>query len=100
VSISSGRIKIQANNTTNVSMPGFAFLMRDTAGVPRTGLSVTGFRSIDGAAFSSCANAVSELSNGWYVIDLDASDLNGADISLRFTATGAQDAPFKILMVP
>jgi hypothetical protein len=91
---------MQSNGLTNTALPGFAFLMVDTAGVPRTGLVVTGFRSIDGAAFSSCANAVTELSNGWYVIDLDASDLNGASIALRFTATGAQDRGFTILMVP
>ena len=56
---------------------------------PKTGLTVTPTRSIDGGAFSACANSVSEVSNGWYKINLAAADLNGDVIVPRMTAAGA-----------
>jgi len=100
VSLSSGRVKVQSNTVINTGISGFPFLMLDAAGVPRTGLTVTGFRSIDGAAFSSCANAATEMTNGWYKIDLAGSDVNGAVIAFRMTATGAQDRCFTVVMNP
>jgi hypothetical protein len=56
---------------------------------PTTGLTVTATRSLDGAAFEACANAVSEIGSGWYKIDLAAADLNANIVALKFTATGA-----------
>jgi hypothetical protein len=100
VSLSSGAVKVQINTKTNTALPGFTFTMVDTAGVPRTGLTVAAQRSIDGGAFASCANSVSEISNGFYTIDLATSDMNGAVIALRFTATGAQDKPILIITTP
>ncbi len=94
------RIAVQSNTVTGVGLPNFMFVMVDTAGVPRTGLSVVPQRSIDGAAFGACDNAVSEVTNGWYKIDLSSSDLNGTVIALRFTATGAQDNDKTVVMVP
>ncbi len=95
-----GRILVQSNTVTDVGLSNFMFVMVDSAGIPRTGLSVTPTRSIDGAAFAGCTNAVSEISNGWYKISLSASDLNGTVIALRFTATGAQDNDKTVIMVP
>ncbi len=101
VSLSSGQVKIQSNIKANVALPGFSFLMVDSSNNPRTGLTdCTGYRNIDGGAFSACANAVSEVSNGWYTIDLASSDLNGAVIGLRFVATGAQDRCQTIITTP
>ena len=58
---------------------------------PATGVSpVTATRSIDDAAYASCANTVSEIGNGTYVIDLAASDLNGDSITFKFTGSGAK----------
>lgn len=82
---------------TNTALSNFSFLMVDSAGDPATGLTVTAQRSIDGAAFGACANAVAELSNGLYLIDLAASDLNGTVITLRFTAAGADDRILTII---
>ncbi len=96
----SGRILIQSNTVTDVGLSNFMFVMVDSAGIPRTGLSVTPTRSIDGAAFAGCTNSVAEVSNGWYKISLSASDLNGTVIALRFTATGAQDNDKTVIMVP
>ena len=77
----------------NTALPNFEFLMLDNTDhiTPKTGLTVSAFRSLDGAAFGSAANAVTELSNGIYKINLAASDLNGTIVCLRFTAASADD---------
>lgn len=76
----------------NTALSNFEFLMVDATDgyTEETGLSVTAQRSIDGAAFGACANAVTEVSNGIYKINLAAADLNGDVITLRFSATGAR----------
>jgi hypothetical protein len=91
-------IKAQTDNLPdgvkkNAALSNFMFLMVDSTDhvTPKTGLTVTATRSIDGAAFGACANSASELSNGVYKIDLAAADLNGDVITLRFTASGADD---------
>lgn len=74
----------------NTAFSSFMFMMfDDTAGLPKTGLTVTAQRSIDGSAFSACANSVSEVGSGVYVINIAAADVNGGMIALKFTATGA-----------
>lgn len=74
----------------NTALNNFEFLMRDsTDQTPKTGLTVTAERSIDGAAFAACANSVTEVANGIYKINLANTDLNGDVITLKFTATGA-----------
>ena len=75
----------------NTALTAFMFLMLDSTDhvTPKTGLTVTATRSLDGAAFAACANAVSEVSNGWYKLNLDATDTNANVIAFKFTATGA-----------
>jgi len=75
----------------NAALANFMFLMLDSTDhvTPKTGLTITAQRSIDGAAFGSCTNSATELSNGIYVINLSASDLNGTVITFKFSATGA-----------
>lgn len=76
----------------NTQLAAFMFLMTDSTNhAPATGLTVTPTRSIDGAAFGACANAVTELSSGIYKITLAAADLNGTVITLRFTAASSDD---------
>lgn len=75
----------------NTALNNFEFLMvltsdHYTAG---TGLTITAQRSLDGAAFSACANSATEVSNGVYKINLAAGDLNANIVTLLFTATGA-----------
>lgn len=79
--------------TRNRPLDDFEFLMQDAVDhiSGKTGLTVTAQRSIDGAAFAACANAVSEVANGIYVIDLAASDLNGDFVTFKFTAADADD---------
>lgn len=69
----------------------FTFTMVDSTDHinPLTGLTVTAQRSLDGAALGSCANSVSEISNGIYKVTLAAADTNADILTLRFTATGA-----------
>ena len=78
----------------NVALANFMFLMVDTSDhvTPLTGLTVSGFRSLDGAAFAATATATAtEISNGWYKINLAAGDLNADTVALRFTAATADD---------
>ena len=75
----------------NTAVSGFTFLMFDSTGAPKTGLSsFTAQRSIDGGAFGVGAiGAVTELAFGAYKCDLAAGDLNGDTIMFYFAATGA-----------
>jgi hypothetical protein len=85
--------------TKNTALANFMFLMITASDdtTPLTGASVTATRSIDGAAFGSCANSVTEVSNGWYKINLAAADLNGDVIALRFVASSANATNMMIM---
>ena len=69
------------------------FVMRDSTNgrTPIDGETVAAQRSLDGAAFASCANSVTEIGNGAYIITLAAADLNADIIILRFTSSGSDD---------
>lgn len=86
----------------NTALNNFEFLMVDSTDhvTPKTGLTVTATRSIDGGAFAACANAVTEVSNGIYKINLAASDLNGTIITLRFTAAASDDRLLTLKTTP
>ncbi len=86
----------------NTALSNFEFLMIDSADhvTGKTGLTVTAERSIDGAAFGACANAVTEVSAGVYKINLAATDLNGDVITLKFTAAGADARLITIVTEP
>ena len=87
----------------NTALAGFTFFMRDSAdgGTGKTGLTITATRSLDGAAFGACANAASEISAGWYTIDLAAADLNANVIGLNFDGgAGAFPAAFTVITQP
>lgn len=88
--------------TKNTALSGFAFFVKDSSDhvSGKTGLTVTAARSLDGAAFASCANAVSEIGNGWYKIDLAAADLNGNVVALYFTASGADPVAVTVVTEP
>lgn len=81
----------------NRSLSGFTFSMHNPDGTNATGLTVTAQRVIDGGSLTSCTNSVTEISNGLYKIDLSAADLNGANVTLRFSATGVEDAVFNFV---
>lgn len=81
----------------NTALSNFEFVMHDSSGNPKTGLTVTAQRSIDGAGLAACANSVSEVSNGIYKINLAASDLNGTVITFSMSATGAVDTDWTVV---
>lgn len=94
-SLAAGQLAVKKNT----ALANFEFLMVDSADhiTPKTGLAVTGERSIDGGAFAACANAVTEVASGIYKITLAATDLNGNVITFKFAAAGA-DARFVTLV--
>lgn len=88
--------------TKNTALSAFPFVMvlssdHISAG---TGLTVTATRSIDGAAFGACANSVTEVGSGVYVINLAATDLNGTTIVLKFAAATADTREIVIITEP
>ena len=78
----------------NAALPNFEFLMvlASDGLTPATGLTVTGERSIDGAAFASVTGTIAEVSNGIYQFDAVAADTNGDLITWRFLSATADDA--------
>lgn len=97
-----GAINATASNLKkNNGLNNFELVMTDsTTHAPKTGLTVTAQRSIDGGAFANCTNSVTEVANGVYAINLASTDLNGAVITFRFTATGADDKLVTIVTQP
>lgn len=94
VNLVSGQLFIKKNTALN----NFSFVMTDaTTNNPKPALTVSATRRIDSGVFVSCANAVTEVANGWYNINLGASDLNGTIINFRMTATGANDLNFTVV---
>lgn len=82
----------------NTGLDNFMFPMFDaTTKNPKTGLTVTAERAIDGNPFSPCSSGAVELSNGVYRVSLSADDLNGNKIMLRFSASGADDQLIEII---
>lgn len=87
-------VAVTSNIKQNQALSGFMFLMTDSTGhAPATGLTVSVTRAIDGGVFGAgTLSAVSEVGNGVYSVNFGAGDLNGKNIILRATATGADDA--------
>ena len=77
----------------NAIFNNLEFLMVDSTDhvTPKTGLVVTGTKSIDGAAFAAVTGAIAEVANGIYQIDLSAADTNGDVVTYRFTGAAADD---------
>lgn len=76
----------------NTALTKFQFMMTDsTNDNPATGLSVSGYVSKDGGAFASLTDTVTEVGSGTYEVDISASEMNANNVTLRFTATGAND---------
>lgn len=88
--------------TKNTALANFPFFMVDSADhiSGKTGLTVTAERRLDNGSFAACANAASEVSDGWYTIDLAATDMNANTVALKFTATGADARMITIVTQP
>lgn len=73
-----------------VAFPNFLFPMVNASGDPLTGLTVTAQRVLDGGALASCTNTPTEVSGGYYRINLSAADVSADCAALLFGATGAK----------
>lgn len=96
---STNSVKIQTPLKKNTGF-NLAFVMRDTSGNAKTGLTVTAQTVLNGGSFGSCVNSVAEIAYGWYYIVLAAADVNAQSIGLRFSASGAQDTDIYLPMLP
>lgn len=98
VSLSSGAVAIRSGLRKGVALANFPFQMTDsTDHNPMTGLTVAVARSLDGSGTFTSVGTATEMANGWYQIDLSSADTNGDTISLRMTATGADDLNLTLL---
>jgi hypothetical protein len=102
VSLSSGRVLIQSGIQKGAALTKFQFLMTDsTDHNPATGLTVTGTVSKDGGSYATISpDSITEVANGMYEVDLSATEMNANNVSLRFTATGADDQNITIRTDP
>lgn len=77
----------------NTAFNNIEFLMVDDDDhvTPKTGLTVSGHKSLDGGAFAVVAGTIAEVANGIYQFDASAADMNGAIVTFRFSATDADD---------
>lgn len=93
-----GRVLLQGGLRRNVALPKFTFLMTDSTNHnPATGLTVSGSVRKDGGSSASITDSVTELANGLYEVDLSATEMDAAVVTLRFTATGADDLAVTLL---
>lgn len=85
-------LSIKSGLKKGVALTKFQFEMTDsTNDNPATGLTVSGFVSKDGGSYSSLTDSVTEVANGMYEVDVSSTEMNANNVSLRFTATGAND---------
>jgi hypothetical protein len=85
--------KIPEGVKKNTALSDFTFVMYDSADskTPKTGLTVTGQRSLDAGAPAAVGGAIAEISLGLYQFDALAADTN-ADFGVWiFSAVGADD---------
>ena len=96
------RVSVQTAIRKNQALLNYPVLMTDSTNHnPITGLTLTGSRSIDGAAPGALsAPNFTENGNGLYPFDLSASDMNGDTIVVRLTAPGADDLAITFVPLP
>lgn len=77
----------------NTALSNFEFLMVDETDhvTPETGVTVSGYRSIDGGGFAAVDGEIAEVGNGIYQFDAAAADVNGDIITWRFSGSGCAD---------
>jgi len=78
----------------------FLMVLSSDGQTPATGLTVTGERSIDGAAFAAVSGSIAEVSDGIYQFDAVAADMNGATVTFRFSSATALDTFVTIKTTP
>ncbi len=100
ISLSSGGVAVRGHVKKAAAFTKFSFMMTDSTNHnPVTGKTVTATISKDGGSFGSLSSgdSVTEVGNGIYEVDLDATDTNANVIVLRFTAAGSDDTFERII---
>lgn len=96
-----GRVKALVGVTKNVALANFEFFMTDsTTHAPKTGLINSDFTkqvSLDGGAFSALSGTVTEIASGMYKVSFIAGETNGAVVTWRFAASGADDLDLTVV---
>jgi hypothetical protein len=102
LSLSSGLVRVDTPLKRNTALNNYHFLMTDSTNhAPAAGLTVSATRAIDNGSFGAgTLSSVTEIANGIYRINLAAGDTNGTVITLRFTASGADDLFVTLLTEP
>lgn len=101
IDASVGAVATAASNIKKNTAIDISFPMTDsTTHALATGLTVTATRSIDGAAFGACANAVTEVGSGVYNVVLAAADTNGNSIMYLFTAAASDPRLLEVITQP
>src|SRR5215469_1329135 len=98
-----GAVAITSATKKNQALNGFMFTMTDsTTHGPKPGLGVgiTAQRSLDGGAFAGTVSNPTELSNGVYILNLAAGDMNGNNVMLRLTAAASDDLNILLITQP
>ena len=87
--------------TRNVAHANFHIFMVQTDGTtPLTGATVTGGFTLDSTAEAAFGQAITELANGMYRIDITAAQTNGLNVTYRFSATGGRDRVITFVTQP
>lgn len=102
LSLTSGKVVLNTNLKKNQALSNYHFLMTDSTNhAPATGLTVSATRCLDNGSFGAgTLSSVTEISAGIYRIDLGAGDTNANVVTLRFTATGADDLFVTLITEP
>lgn len=96
-----GAVTIQARVKKNTALRVMFQMTDSSAHNPATGKTVTVQRSLDAAAFgATSAGTATELSDGWYYIDLIAGDLNANVVALKMTASGCDQKGTAVYLEP
>lgn len=96
-----GAVAAAASNIKKNTSFDISFPMTDSTNhLPATGLTVTATRSIDGAAYGACVNAVTEVGAGTYNIVFAAADTNGNSIMYKFTAASSDTRLLEVITQP
>lgn len=64
-------------------------MVDETDYTPLSGLTVTTEISVDGGSFTATTNSAVEISDGWYYVELTATETDYDEVILKATATGA-----------
>lgn len=97
--VSSGAAAGVTGYKKNTAVTAFGFYVELTAGGPATGVTITCQVGKDGGAFANVtagAGVATEVSAGWYKINLTAGEMNADEVAFVATGTGCKQRNIKI----